>query len=371
MKQGFQYIRAQIPTLLSWALLSFCFTFIAILSHMQPDLIVFCLCLIAVAFAIPLLVAYWKTRSFYQRLHEISKSEEPFAALQSFTTRRPGLGNHQSNAFQTGTCCAASYPEHIVCSALVEIQKNATALISASAKDTREYRDYIELWSHEIKTPLAAATLLASLEAPEKNHAILEELQRIDSYVEQALFLARSYAVNQDFSVSTYSMEKLVKKAVASRKNILIAQNANITIAVKPSNLEVLCDEKWIVFALGQIIDNACKYSLDGNLSLTFSAHICDQKTSQERVVLSIKDLGRGIPSYDISRVLEKGYVGRNGRKEQSDHSTGMGLYLVAKIARRMGLSIELKSQSVLEYPDSFTQIDIVFPQNRFRHLPY
>ena len=62
----------------------------------------------------------------------------------------------------------------------------------------KDYREYIESWVHEIKLPITALELMVQKEEPKKKNRLMEELERIDNYVEQVLFYARSEQVYQD-----------------------------------------------------------------------------------------------------------------------------------------------------------------------------
>lgn len=53
----------------------------------------------------------------------------------------------------------------------------------------KDYREYIESWVHEIKLPITALELMVQKEEPKKKNRLMEELERIDNYVEQVLFM--------------------------------------------------------------------------------------------------------------------------------------------------------------------------------------
>ena len=102
----------------------------------------------------------------------------------------------------------------------------------------------------------------------------------------------------------------------------------------------VLTDEKRIEFIIMQIINNSIQYkSQDVPLELEISS-----KKSDVGVEFIINDNGIGILESDIPRVFEKGYTGRNGRK--NNNSTGLGLYLCKKLCDKLGIEIYIKSQA-------------------------
>ena len=63
------------------------------------------------------------------------------------------------------------------------------------------YREYIEMWIHEVKTPLAATRLILENHPSEITRAMDEEMQQINYYLEQALYYARSNSVEKDRTV--------------------------------------------------------------------------------------------------------------------------------------------------------------------------
>lgn len=87
---------------------------------------------------------------------------------------------------------------------------------------------------------------------------------------------------------------------------------------------------------IGQILDNAVKYSRDdGEISIYGINEHYDQR-------LVIRDHGVGIRAEDVRRVFDKGYTGVNGRKKTT--STGVGLYLSNKLAKKLGHEIRIDS---------------------------
>jgi signal transduction histidine kinase len=206
-----------------------------------------------------------------------------------------------------------------------------------------EYREYIELWVHEIKTPIAGAKLIAGNEG---NAAALDAIDRIESFVEQALYYARSNAVEKDYVINPVMLSELVGGALKSNSKFLIARG--IAVRTNDLNYEVFTDAKWVVFILRQIIDNAVKYR---SSVIEFSGELHRNGAS-----LLISDNGIGIPDRDMAKVFQKGFTGSNGR--EYGHSTGLGLYLCRKLCLKLGIGISIASQ-----PGRSTTVEISFPK--------
>ena len=121
-----------------------------------------------------------------------------------------------------------------------------------------EYKEYIELWIHEIKIPIATSEMIIENNKTEASKSIKEELDKIENYTEQALFYARSNTVEKDYMISKVKLDEIVNQVILKNKVSLISNKINISL----HDLEkiVYTDSKWIVFILNQIIQNSIKY---------------------------------------------------------------------------------------------------------------
>ena len=217
----------------------------------------------------------------------------------------------------------------------------------------QDYKDYIELWIHEVKLPIATSKLIIENNKNEVTKNIEEELDQIENYVEQALYYARSSTVEKDYYINKCILKDIVNTAILKNKSNLILNKINIEL--ENLDLQVYTDSKWCIFILNQIIQNSIKYKKDMNSILQINA-----KENKENVVLNIKDNGIGIKQEELEKVFEKGFTGTNGRID-GKKSTGMGLYLCKKLCDKLGLSIEIESKK-----DEYTQVKITFPKNSY-----
>ena len=216
-----------------------------------------------------------------------------------------------------------------------------------------DYKEYIELWIHEVKIPIAASKLIIENNKNEVTKSINEELDKIENYTEQALFYARSNAVEKDYIITKTNLKEIVNGSVLKNKSTLL--NEKVAIELKDIEQEVYTDSKWATFIINQIIQNAIKYSKKENKKIEIYS-----KTKNDKVILYIKDNGIGIKKGEITRVFEKGFTGDNGRII-GQKSTGIGLYLCKKLCDKLGLGIELNSEK-----DIGTEVRIIFPKNSY-----
>ena len=226
--------------------------------------------------------------------------------------------------------------------------KSMLEQISEVKRERLEYREYIEQWIHEIKTPITAMKLLCENHRTDWTKELLLELEKTTRFTEQALYYARSEHTEKDYSVREMALSNVVHQAIADNKYLLL-QNC-VHLEVEEMQDTVYSDEKWVRFILNQLIANAVKYRSEQPI-LHFSA-----SRQQDQVVLVVEDNGIGIPSADLPRIFEKGFTGQNGRTVQQ--STGIGLYLCKRLCEKLGIGI------IADSSDHGTTISLSFHIN-------
>lgn len=211
----------------------------------------------------------------------------------------------------------------------------------------KEYREYIETWVHEIKTPIASIDLILENSDSEAASGVKREIKKVEGYIDQALYYARSTDVSKDYLIKEFSLIKSIRNVIKRNSRDFI----NKRIALELQNFEyvVYSDEKWVEFILSQIINNTIKYT-PNNGKVSISA-----EQNKNSIILKIKDSGVGIPEKDLGRVFEKGFTGENGRKFTK--STGIGLYLCKNLCDKLGLGIKIDSKE-----NEGTEVSVVFP---------
>ena len=219
-----------------------------------------------------------------------------------------------------------------------------------------EYKEYIELWIHEVKIPIAASKMIIENNKNSVTKSIDEELDKVENYIEQALFYARSNAVEKDYIINKTNLKEIVNSSILKNKSTLL--NEKVAIELKDIEQEVYTDSKWATFIINQIIQNAIKYSKKDNKKIEIYS-----KTKNDKVILYIKDNGIGIKKGEITRVFERGFTGDNGRII-GQKSTGIGLYLCKKLCDKLGLGIELNSEKNIG-----TEVRIIFPKNSYTNF--
>lgn len=230
---------------------------------------------------------------------------------------------------------AQNQEEQMLKDIFYQLEVSMNREVSEHRRNSLEYKEYIETWVHEIKIPIAAMKMILT------NHADIDfgmgdELARLEAYVEQALFYARSNDVEKDYLIKEVNLQQVVQGVVLKRKKMLRHMNAGIQLS--ELDMIIYSDGKWLEFMLGQVLDNSMKYRKKDE----FSLEIWSEK-KDNTVLLHIKDNGIGMKATEVARVFEKGFTGSNGRG--SANSTGIGLYLCKKLCNRLEHNISLVSK--------------------------
>ncbi|WP_100012917.1 sensor histidine kinase [Lentibacillus sediminis] len=200
-----------------------------------------------------------------------------------------------------------------------------------------EHMTFIDRWVHQMKTPLSVIDLTAQdLDEPDSS-SIREETDQIKTGLSTVLYMARLRTIEQDFRIKPVVLEDLVRDVNRENKRLFIRNEVYPQLEKERSGITVESDEKWLLFMMTQLIQNAVKYSAGISRQITISLY-----ERSESAIFEVTDFGVGIPEEDRNRIFHAFYTGENGRKYRE--STGMGLYLVKEVADYLGHEIEMES---------------------------
>ena len=213
--------------------------------------------------------------------------------------------------------------------ALLEMDKKNRAI--EEREKLNDLMDYYTLWAHQIKTPIAASSLLVGeIEDKKVKNQLEQELFKIESYVNIVLQYLRLESFHEDLVLKKENVEDLVKEIV--KKYAIFFIQKGLSLNLHDLGRTIITDRKWFVVILEQVLSNSLKYTSQGGIEIYF-----------QESTLYIKDSGLGIQDADLLRVFERGFSGYNGRLTQQ--SSGLGLYLSKKIADELGHQISIASQ--------------------------
>lgn len=229
--------------------------------------------------------------------------------------------------------------------------KSMIEQVSKSQRERKEYKEYIEQWIHDIKTPISAMRLMCENNKSGVTRKLMVELEKVIHLTEQTLYYARSENVEKDYFIKEVILSVVIHDAITENK-LLLLQN-HIAVEVSNCQYSVYTDEKWIGFILNQLIANAAKYCSKTPF-LSFEA-----RSDRSKIILSVSDNGTGISESDLPRIFDKGFTGENGRINKN--STGIGLYLCKRLCDRLSINISAHSKKGIG-----TTIELSFPKGDF-----
>jgi two-component system sensor histidine kinase SenX3 len=199
--------------------------------------------------------------------------------------------------------------------------------------------------SHELKTPVGALAVLAEALADEDDPAVirrlvdrmLEESHRAVSTIDDLLELSQIELAG-DIDHEEVRLADVVRAGVGRVSSI--ADQGDITVEVRSDGdgLVVLGDRRQLVSALGNLVENAVKYSEPGQLVEV------DVRTTDGFVELVVTDHGVGIPARDLDRIFERFYRVDKARSRGTGGS-GLGLSIVRHVATNHRGSVTVTSR--------------------------
>ena len=205
-------------------------------------------------------------------------------------------------------------------------------------------RDFVANLSHELRTPVGAASLLGEMLVDEpdadtrKNltERLMVETDRMTATIDDLLELSRIESADETYD-EVVSLQQLIEEALA--RNRVVAENSNVQLgSVVPADaLSVTGNRSQLLAALVNLVENAVKYSSSGD---TVSVR---SRLEGDVVHLVVQDTGRGIPARDRDRIFERFYrVDRS--RDSTTGGTGIGLSIVRHVAINHGGAIEVDS---------------------------
>ncbi len=206
------------------------------------------------------------------------------------------------------------------------VSRAAVGEVERVAAEKEQYFEYVERWIHEIKTPLTACSLICDNGGDAVK--IKRELKRADNLTETVLYYARLKNPEKDTVISKVAVADVIAEAVKSQRELLVAAKIGVEAC---GDFYVCTDGKSVCFMIKQLLVNCAKYCRGAHVVIT-----------AENGVISVSDDGDGIAAHELPRITERGFTGENGRRAGS---TGMGLYIVSEMCKRLGIDLVVTSE--------------------------
>lgn len=221
-----------------------------------------------------------------------------------------------------------------------------SVFLAREIQEVRRQDRFIDAVSHELKSPLASLKLcldtlgrdgLAGPQREELRQMMFDDVDRLNSFIDDVLHASRLAAERVPMSVANVNLHGVVVscvEAVVSRHRVA---HDTVRIDVDPAFI-MATDPQALVVIMRNLIDNAVKYS--GEPPTVFVV----ARVEGPDVVIEVRDNGIGIPRKDLKRVFQRFY--RVVSEEvRSRKGTGLGLFVVAALARNLGGSIAADSE--------------------------
>jgi signal transduction histidine kinase len=225
-----------------------------------------------------------------------------------------------------------------------EIQETGESVIDfrdvTRAKELEEAKDlFLATTSHELRTPITivqgfASTLdsrwddLSDGERRSAVHTIAERARSLGRLMDHLLLGARAGADELKVRVEAFDLAERVR--VATLGLPVLSDRHRVEVDIPPGLPAVYGDELATDIVLGQLLENAFKYSPDGGLIRV------EAWPEDDLVVLVVDDEGVGIAPADRERVFERFVQADSGNRRRFG-GVGLGLYIVRSLARAQG----------------------------------
>ena len=282
-----------------------------------------------------LLIDYYRKKNFYTDLiYNIEALDKGYLVLE--TLQKPDF-----------------YEGELLCQALYDIDKSMSENINQIEEQMQDFKNYIEMWIHEVKIPLSTLVLISENHKDQFDKKTKAQLKRLENYVEQVLYYARSENAEKDYLIKETDLSKVIKNVGLKNMDDLLENK--IDYNVKNVNVKVLTDSKWLEFILEQIINNSIKYKRD----IEDSFIKISSRDEKNKTTLIIEDNGIGIKESDLKQVFDKSFTGENGRNISK--STGMGLFIAKNMCEKLGHKINIESKE-----NEYTKVYITFAKDKY-----
>lgn len=241
----------------------------------------------------------------------------------------------------------STYEEKIMINDIYEINKSMIENIKKKEDSLINFKEFIELWIHEVKIPISSLILKCHNHKDKYNEELLSIIRKLDNYIDEVLYYVRSEETEKDFFISEVNTKEIIKKVLIKNKDDLLENNINIE--VNAENYIINTDAKWLEYIINQIINNSIKYKKEENSIIKINT------IKKDNIIkINIYDNGIGIPKKDIKNIYNKSFTGSNGRNKTK--STGMGLYIVNNLISKLGHKINIESVE-----NEYTNVTITF----------
>ncbi len=216
---------------------------------------------------------------------------------------------------------------------------------SISAQNVKSERDNIKELisdiSHQTKTPIANlilySELLGDAEIPEEQKgnaaAIHEQAEKLRFLIDNLVKMSRLENGILSLSPEKSDISSVLNDICSQYRDKAETKGLELSLSAKETS--AIIDRKWTAEAIGNIVDNAIKYTSEGSVTLKLSDYEMFAR-------VDISDTGMGIPEEEQAKIFTRFYRSNNVRDKEG---VGIGLYLARQIIAGEGGYIKVLSK--------------------------
>lgn len=266
-----------------------------------------------------------------------------FLRFLSFQKALQALSEHQDIEVRTN-----SYTEKQVKQRMFQIHSGYSARIHDMEMRNQEEVRFLSTWVHNMKTPVSVTNLilqrfkLGKLSKEELLTGLNEENEKLNGQLDMVLNMLRMSEFVKDYLPDQVNLTQSLTDVINQNQKQFIYNRIYPKVDKLEEDVIILSDAKWNNLVLQQIISNGIKYSKSENPDEAKNIDFRIER-KEDKVVLTIRDYGKGIPDYDLPRVFEPFFTGENGRTTKG--ASGIGLYFCKEVCRMLGHELSIASE--------------------------
>lgn len=277
---------------------------------------------------------YLRRRTFYNELFDnAERLDQKYLVLEMMTS--PGF-----------------YEGELLVRLLYDVNKSMNENVAKYRTQSQNFKEYIEMWIHEVKLPIASLLLMCHNHQDVLETKYVRQIRRLDALTTQVLYYVRAENASKDYRIMEISLQDVARSVAMNNKDDLLENG--IAFSVENMEKKAVTDAKWLEFILNQLVSNSIKYKKADSESCAVRIWAEEENHA---VVIHVWDNGIGIPDQDLPRVFQKSFTGENGRRFAK--STGMGLYIVYSLCEELGHGISISSEQ-----GQYTEVRIAIEKN-------
>lgn len=251
----------------------------------------------------------------------------------------------------------------------VVITKPLIDIIESEREEEHRRKDFVATISHELKTPITIISgqlegMIYNIGKYKDRDTYLKKsydaTQELKDLVNEMMDISKSEILEADLKLSIINISNLLDKLVKRQAFLIEEKNMKTTISIE-KNIEIEADEEKITKAINNIINNAIKYSPEGqNIIIRLykeNINKNSRKNINQKIYLEVENTGTKIEKKYLDEIFNPFFRIEKSRSRKTGGS-GLGLYIVSQILKSHGFEYNVKNKS------NSVVFTVIFTQN-------